>query len=140
MKTLNPKFTLISALMALLLVAPQFAVAQLMPDGQFMDFTDYYDDEPDLNPADINPQAPSLVIKPQPVSGAYMEIWFAQIEQQAEITLLDLNGKVYHQAMLKVSPIGEGNYKLPVTSLAAGIYLLRVSSHHLQTSRKVIIR
>ena len=92
----------------------------------------------DITPAHEN--AVTLSLYPNPVQDGNLSVeWTTNASSEATIDVLGLDGRVMATRTWNVAP-GAQRTSVDVSSLASGIYLVRLSAGSLQRTQRVVIR
>jgi len=105
-------------------------------------FTPYY---PDTDKADFpfelrNATQPTIVASPNPATAENLQVWYAQLQGQARLEVLDVKGQVHHMAAIGGDQARSGSYDLNVADFAPGMYLIRVTTGAYTLIEKVLLR
>lgn len=83
---------------------------------------------------------PSIRLSPNPAVGNLMKVWFNQLAGTSRLSVIDLSGKLIHQASIGNEQEKEGMYEINTSQLTPGVYIVHLTSGIYKSVKKVVVR
>lgn len=83
---------------------------------------------------------PSIRLSPNPAVGNLMKVWYNQLVGTSRLSVIDLSGKLIHQANIGNEQEKEGMYEINTSELTPGVYIVHLTSGIYKSVKKVVVR